>query len=489
MLNLIFLIILEMSISASVSAVILIAIKTILHKAGFSRRILFFMWPVAAFRLLCPFTLPSRFSLFNVLESISKSTAYQSQTLNNMPVSAVQIDNISLQNITQSNSFQLTHYLAIFWLAGTAALIITVFLSCLRLKGRLRFAVKISENIYAADNIPTPFVFGIIKPKIYIPACFNGINLQHIIIHEQTHIRRADHLSKLLAYMILSVHWFNPIVWIMYKLFSDDIEFACDETVIKKLGNKNRKSYLNTLLSAATYESKKIPFYNVCFSFNNTKKRVNNMLSRKKSSKLYNAAAIMICLILSFALNTSATDIIDENTFSYPVSVPSSTHTPSPTKAADISDSARSDSLSYNESESAAVTEPDKQLSDSDISPVNPIDNDASYSENTSQIQSDISDYYAYAEHDSDDQYLLSSPAPYISEATAEPTDDNAIDTASATDIKIGTHIDDVHAAIGVEGYKDDSEIEKYELTDGNTAVFVYEDDRLKSGYILKNTD
>ena len=170
------------------------------------------------------------------------------------------------------------------------------------------------------------------------------------------------------------------------------------------------------------------------------------------------------------------------------MSVPSSTHAPSPTKAADISDSAQAGSLSYDEPESAAVTEPDKQLSDSDISPEDTMD-DAPYSENTSPIQSDISDHYIYAEPDNGDQYLPSSPAPYISEATAEPTDDNAIDTASATDIKIGTHIDDVHAAIGVEGYKNDSEIEKYELTDGNTAVFVYENDRLKSGYILKNTE
>ena len=131
------------------------------------------------------------------------------------------------------------------------ALLVYSLVSTLLLKRQLKNARSTEENIFEANNLETPFLFGIIKPKIYLPAGLDDAERSYILLHEQTHIRRKDHIIKAFAFLTLSVHWFNPLAWIAFRLMTADMELSCDEKVLKEMDGDIRKPYAATLLSLA----------------------------------------------------------------------------------------------------------------------------------------------------------------------------------------------------------------------------------------------
>lgn len=322
MLYSVFSIILKMSYMTSIVAILLLSVKFIFQKIGFPRKILFILWVIVAFRLICPIAVPSDISVFNLTSALNPYTASVQQTEKIMDADAViryeifPNESADVPDVSKpANRIEIMKCIsAVVWFTGMCAMLLFGAVSYLLLKKRLRFAVKQKDNIYTAENIPTSFVFGIFRPKIFIPENIPEQDLEYIILHEKTHLKRADHITKLAAYLILSLHWFNPLCWVMFKLFSDDMELACDETVLQKIGIENKKQYLHTLLDNSVNKPKTILLYHVCFSANLTKRRIKSMIKIKKTSKFIAVLAIIICAFSVIAFGTNATDQKEQDT-------------------------------------------------------------------------------------------------------------------------------------------------------------------------------
>ena len=171
-------------------------------------------------------------------------------------------------------------YLAGVWLVGVIALLIYTIVSYLRLKKKIGTAVLLRDNIYQSEAAVSPFVLGIIKPEIYIPFNVNERDTEHVISHEIAHIKRKDHIMKPLGFLILTFHWFNPLVWLGYILFCRDIELACDEKVVKGLSKEQRADYSEALLNCSV-NRRLISACPVAFGELNVKNRVKSVLNYK----------------------------------------------------------------------------------------------------------------------------------------------------------------------------------------------------------------
>ena len=310
--------ILKMSCVSSVIAILLLFVKYIFQKLGFPRKIMFLLWTIIAFRLICPVSVSTDISLFNMASTFDKqnyTAELHVKETTNRTTDVIRYKTIPSENNHsqgQNKMIQEVDYtkliLPTVWLLGMCAMLLFAVVSFALLKRRLRFAIKLKENVYTAENIPTSFVFGIFRPKIFIPEITKEQDLENIIVHEKTHIKRADHITKIIAYMLLSVHWFNPLIWIMFKMFADDMEFACDEDVMTKIGIENKKEYLNTLLVSSVNNKKTILLYNVCFSANPTKRRVKNIIQLKTHSKGIAVTSVIICLLAAIVFGTNAAE-------------------------------------------------------------------------------------------------------------------------------------------------------------------------------------
>ncbi len=320
----IFHMVIGMSCVASFVAMVLALIKYVLQRLGCPRKIMFLLWAVIAFRLTCPFAPSTDLSTFNIVkiilptasESVAVSEALHEK---NVVIYSVGIPGDDKQSIysqsgffTSENKELIGFFAAAFWLAGMCFMLIFGMISYLRLKKCMRFAVKLKENIYISDNVHTSFILGVFRPKIFISDNVSEHNLSNIILHEKTHIRRRDHISKIVGYIILALHWFNPVVWLMFKMFSEDMELSCDESVISEIGQENKRYYINSLLQAALNKKRTIFFCSVCFSANPTKRRVKNMIKFKKHSKLLSIIATLSCVFLLVAFGTNATQEISK---------------------------------------------------------------------------------------------------------------------------------------------------------------------------------
>ena len=202
--------------------------------------------------------------------------------------------------------------LTLIWLAGMALLLAYSLVSLLRLRRRLVGAVRLRDNIYLADHIPSPFVMGLIRPKIYLPSDLRETERGYILRHEQYHIRRRDHLVKFLSFLALCIHWFNPLVWAAFVLSGKDMEMSCDEAVVKALGEEIRADYSASLLSLATGR-RIVAGMPLAFGEGDTGSRIRNLLSWKRPRPWVMAVCAVVCvgLIALCAANPGGTDAAD----------------------------------------------------------------------------------------------------------------------------------------------------------------------------------
>ena len=282
-----FLTILNMSLTANYVIICVILIRLLLKKAP--KVIPYALWSVVAFRLIIPFSFESMFSLMprntNAV-SIPLDIMYQQSPQINSGIEAVDSfisESLPAPTIGASvNPMQIYIEIgAYIWVLGTLVLLIYSLISILILKRQLKSAELIEQNIYEAKNLKTPFVLGLIRQKIYLPVGLNVEERGYILLHEQTHIHRKDHIIKLLAFLILSIHWFNPLVWIAFMLMSTDMELSCDEQVLKVMNEDIKKPYANSLLSLATGRHI-LNGSPLAFGEGNVKKRIKNVLNYKK---------------------------------------------------------------------------------------------------------------------------------------------------------------------------------------------------------------
>jgi beta-lactamase regulating signal transducer with metallopeptidase domain len=303
----IFLSVLNMSLTASYVIIFVILIRLLLKKAP--KVISYALWGVVAFRLLIPFSFESMFSLMprntNAVP-IPQDIIYQQSPQINSGIGVVDsLVNNSLPAPTIGASVNpLQIYVEIgayIWVLGIIALLVYSLVSILILKRQLKSAQLIDQNIFEARNLKTPFVLGLIKPKIYLPVGLNATERSYILLHEQTHIHRKDHIIKVLAFLILSVHWFNPLVWIAFMLMSKDMELSCDERVLKEMDEDIKKPYANSLLLLATGRHI-INGSPLAFGEGNVGGRIKNVLNFKKPTAWLIVVSVALVVVLSIGL-------------------------------------------------------------------------------------------------------------------------------------------------------------------------------------------
>ncbi|MGI6066611.1 MAG: M56 family metallopeptidase [Bacillota bacterium] len=273
------------------------------------------MWGVVAFRLIAPFSFKSIFSLMPRNTStvpIPHDIIYQQSPQIN---SGIEVVDSFVNNSLPASTFgasvnPLQIYVevgAYIWIIGIIALLVYSLVSILILKRQLKSAQLIEKNVFEAKNLKTPFVLGLIKPKIYLPVRLNATERSYILLHEQTHIHRKDHIIKVFAFLTLSVHWFNPLVWIAFMLMSTDMELSCDERVLKQMNNEDiKKPYANSLLSLAA-ERHILNGSPLAFGEGNVKGRIKNVLNYKRPRFWVVLASIIVLIGVSIALLSNPT--------------------------------------------------------------------------------------------------------------------------------------------------------------------------------------
>lgn len=306
----IFLQVLNMSITASVVIAAVIAARLLLKKLP--KVFSYALWGVVLLRLICPFVIESSWSLLPISSTpipadiaVAADPAINTgiPALNNMinPILPVQQPEVS------ANPLQIWIFVGkLIWINGVTILAGYSVISLLRLRRRLIGAVRLRDNIYLADHITSPFVIGFLHPRIYIPSSLSDKEQDYVLLHEQTHLRRFDHVIKIAAYITLCIHWFNPLVWIAFILASNDMEMSCDEAVMKRLGTDIRGEYSASLLSLATGR-RSITATPLAFGQGNPKKRIKNVLSYRQPRFWITALTAVLVMILGIGLSFNRT--------------------------------------------------------------------------------------------------------------------------------------------------------------------------------------
>ncbi len=191
------------------------------------------------------------------------------------------------------------------WAAGAAVVALMGLISYLRLRRALRPAVRLEGNVWTVDQMGAPFVVGLLRPRIYLPSELEDSERAYILAHERCHIRRLDHITKLLAFCALAVHWFNPLVWVAFRLFTQDMESSCDEAVLRKLGEHIRSDYSQSLLDLTA--GRRAPTWTpLAFGEGNPGRRIRNILRWKRPSAGAVTLAALFTLVIALSAMTEA---------------------------------------------------------------------------------------------------------------------------------------------------------------------------------------
>lgn len=299
--NELFLKIINMSISASWLVLAVLILRFVLKKAPKWINVL--LWGIVAIRLICPFSFESTLSLIPSAETIPLNIGMDTTPTINSGISA--INNAVNPIISQSNTpmagasvnlLQITIGIYEYiWIFGMIALALYTAISYWRLRRKVDTAVRYKDNIFQSENVSFPFVLGIIKPRIYLPFKMNGQYLEHVVAHEQAHICRKDHWWKPLGFLLLMIHWFNPLMWLAYVLLCRDIELACDEKVIKELCNEQRGDYTQALV-ACSVNRRMIAACPLAFGEVSVKERVKSVMNYKKPAFWVIIISVIVCV-------------------------------------------------------------------------------------------------------------------------------------------------------------------------------------------------
>lgn len=306
----------QMGITGSIMIAAVLLLRVLLCKAP--RRYAYMLWGIVLFRLLCPISWPSVFSVLNlvetpVLENRQADDRFPEERMgeNNSPEKIVlQKENMTKKAESYSvQKFRLdvTFILPVIWLAGVFILTCYGIFSALKLRWSIRCCMRLRDNIYVADYIATPFVFGLFHPRIYLPSSLRQEEWEYIILHEQRHIARKDYLIKILSFFALCLHWVHPLVWLAFVLSVKDMEMSCDEAVMGKMNRDIREEYANSLLQLAVGKSR-IFGLPLAFTEGDVKSRIKHIMNYKKQTASASILAAVVCVIglISLATNPMA---------------------------------------------------------------------------------------------------------------------------------------------------------------------------------------
>ncbi len=292
----------NMSLTGSVVILCVLAVRLLLKKAP--KKFAYALWAVVLFRLLCPVSLPAPVSVLEVVQpevTVQNGFATQVHYLPAPPSQPVaEVTPVSPAPAAPkpaAPSLSAKDIAVWVWAAGAAAMMGLSVYQYLRLKRTLRRAVPLQGNVYLTGSIPTPFVLGIFQPKIYLPTGVTMAERPYILAHERCHIRRCDHILKLLAYGALCLHWFNPLVWVAFLLAGKDMEMSCDEAVIRQMGPGIRADYAAALLRLSTGKPILAPSP-LAFGEGNTKGRIIHMSQWKKPKIWVSVLSVLVCIAI-----------------------------------------------------------------------------------------------------------------------------------------------------------------------------------------------
>ncbi len=305
----VFIKLLNLSISAGWLILAVIVMRFALKKAP--KWVNCLWWSIVGIRLALPFSIKSVFSLIPSAEVVSPNIIYSSVPSVSTGIPAVNyvinpvISATFAPDVTSSvNPLQVvTFVLSIIWVGGAAVMFIHAFVSYLRIKSKMKTAVLLHGNIYESENVSSPFILGIIKPRIYLPFNLAEEEKGHIIAHEKAHISRKDHLIKPFAFVLLSVYWFNPLVWVAYVLLCRDIELACDEKVVSSFETEERQSYSLSLLKNSVH-GKLIAGCPLAFGEVGVKQRIKSVMNYKRPAFWMVAVALVSCVVAAVCFLT-----------------------------------------------------------------------------------------------------------------------------------------------------------------------------------------
>lgn len=306
----VFLKLVNLSISASWLILAVLVLRVVLKKAP--KWVMPLLWGVVALWLVCLFSIESALSLIPSAETIPSEIVtetrepvlYEQATLDivtnpTLPSAAEVPVGVSRQQAQVDFNIY-----SVLWLAGMAALLVHALVSAGKLKRKLATAILLRDNIYESEFVDSPFVFGVVKPNIYLPMHMDEGTAAYVIAHERAHLARRDHWWKVLGYLVLALHWFNPLVWVAYILFCRDIELACDEKVVKGLDGAARADYSQALLSCAA-PKRAVAACPLAFGEGNIKTRVKSALHYKKPAFWVAAAAVLAVVIMAVCFLTN----------------------------------------------------------------------------------------------------------------------------------------------------------------------------------------
>lgn len=322
----------SMSIQAMVVIPAVLLVRAVFAGARVPKKYVNLLWLVPYVVMICPWKINSVFSFWRMpkqyqVDRIQAGTENIQQTVTQMVTGALSGGGISgnsnvahsggsvwaeatgvagdelIHNVAQSgnvaaNTWGAGEILGLVWLLGVMALMVYSVVSYMKLQKKVLCSMQVESNIYRADDISTAFVLGVLPPKIYIPSALNGENLTYVLEHEKTHIRRFDPWKKICAFIITGVHWFNPLAWVAFYFFCKDMEMACDEETVARIGMEKKQEYAMALLQLSSTK-RVLAGAPLAFGENNVKDRVKNIAKFKKVWVLVSIVAVVVVIVLA----------------------------------------------------------------------------------------------------------------------------------------------------------------------------------------------
>lgn len=306
------------SMTAGVIVLVILLLRVLLRRAP--KIYCYLLWALVLYRLLCPFTFMSPVSFMGMVERVE---AVRGQPVRTSDFSAVLIEgepqmdqNVMAASdgpavvqrehvgIWLSQRTRLILRVSVYvWITGMAVMLLYGGLSLLFMKRRLREAVSVRDHIYLSDHIPIPFVMGILRPRIYLPSSLEEKEWDYIILHERTHIRRGDHIIRILSFVALAIYWFHPLIWAAYYLSGKDMEMSCDEAVMRKVSKDIRADYSTSLLQLST--GRWLPDGTpLAFGKQDVKKRIENVMHWHRPKPVVVGAALAVVTAAVVILGT-----------------------------------------------------------------------------------------------------------------------------------------------------------------------------------------
>lgn len=306
----VFLKLLNMSITASWLILAVVVLRLLLKKAP--KWVSCALWVLVGLRLVLPFSFESVFSLIPSAQTVSPDIIY-SQTpgiTSGIPAINDALNPIisgSFAPIPEASANPLQIWTAVasyVWLIGIAAMLLYAATSYLRLRRRVKASIHVRDNLWICDDIKTPFILGIFKPRIYLPSGMGEATEAHVVAHENAHLKRRDHLWKPLGFLLLAVYWFNPLCWLAYILLCRDIELACDEKVIRGMEKGDVLAYSEALLSCSV-PRRMVMACPLAFGEVGVKERIKTVLNYKKPAFWVIVAAVTACIVVAVCFLTN----------------------------------------------------------------------------------------------------------------------------------------------------------------------------------------